>query len=102
MAIEKWRPAKAGDSGLVRYRLATQHYWNYDYTNYLNFDSNGYVWIGGSHWQYCEVLEAYLSDEGVDALVSDIQQWRHDQMKPESRLKNVGEVIREHFKKVGE
>lgn len=54
------------------------------------------------NWEYCEVLEAYLSDEEVNALVADIQQWRHDQMKPETRLKNVEEVIREHFKRGGE
>ena len=97
--IEKWRPAKDGDSGLVRYRLATQHYWTYDYINYVNFDSNGYAWIGSWHYIHCEVLEAYLSDEEVESLACRVagECMDYGQGTCEQRCAFAREIIEKHF-----
>lgn len=78
MAIEKWRPAKAGDSGkIARFRDADDGHWRIGKLKRIYSDDVGRCkWLhffNGVEWfLHCEVLEAYLSDEEVEALADGV------------------------------
>lgn len=100
--IEKWRPAKEGDEGrIARFRYAYDGHWRTGILEKILIENDvvkvvefcdGFDWF-----LHCEVLEAYLSDEEIDALGTAIQLWRHDQMRPQAPFKTVTQIIRQHF-----
>lgn len=97
MAIKKWRPAKAGDSGLMaRFRNAETANWKFGAISGMVFHENGNLFENSSGWfLHCEVLEAYLSDDEVDRLAE-----LTEQAIVKASMKNAANIaasIRQHF-----
>lgn len=104
MAIEKWRPAKAGDEGLIaRFRYAYDGHWRVGTLEGIRIDDdvvqvtefyNGFDWF-----LHCEVLEAYMSDKEVFQLEHAISEEFLDEVGEElhgglTRMR-IGQIIRE-------
>lgn len=102
--IEKWRPAKQGDVGIVRVR-------QYDDANWVvllnaKVDSSGpdgSVIYKGGWWQYCEVLVAYLDESEVTqlehALSGEFLDEHDEELHGVLTRMRIGQIIREHFER---
>ena len=104
MTIEKWRPAKAGDYGLMaRFRNAETANWKFGAITRMVFHENGKaLFETSSGWfLHCEVLVAYIEDADVEALAStaadDLMDYTQENWA--ERIEFAKELIRKHFER---
>ena len=94
--IEKWRPAKVGDVGIVRVRHCSDANWVVLLNAKVDSVGRDAVQLHkGGRWHFCEVLEAYMSDEEVERLAG-----LTEQAIVKASIKNAANIagsIRQHF-----
>lgn len=95
------RPAKAGDEGRIARFCDDGGRWFFGELREFNAASSSFGFVDDEqiNWEYCEVLEAYLSDEEVERLGEKFTDWfLGDEV---FRRKHAVDVISEHFEKGG-